>query len=228
MARILSLDTESSWTCQDCNAVHAAPANDQTALGVNLPVPAPENMKRGKQISVAQLIKESFETKLEVRCAERECADVMQLTAQLTGDGDKVTNKERTVTTTITQGPEVLVVHLQRNIPDFTTFPFRRRKLRVDVDYPEDLDLSKHTVDGTELKYRLFGVAAHVGEDVNEGHWIAAVRGRDHRTLWTVSDLDVEDPMSENPLDFDELRRPYYDKKFFDPTVLFYVRTKGK
>ena len=65
-------------------------------------------------------------------------------------------------TTTVTRVPECLIVHLKRFLP------YGKSKNMARLDFPQSLELG-------EKSYTIVGVCSHVGNDLNSGHYLAAV-----------------------------------------------------
>lgn len=65
--------------------------------------------------------------------------------------------------------PPILQVQLQR-------FDFLGKKVFDKVDFPEQLNLSKYTVDGKKHEYELYSVVSHGGYGLNGGHFINFTR----------------------------------------------------
>lgn len=139
---------------------------------------------------------------------------------QLGNDGF-VTSKDRETVRKIRRAAEILVIQLRRTHMD--PYSGQNYKLKNDVDFPEHLDLSAQTTNGRRLEYRLAGVAAHSGQRVDIGHWIAVVRAKAGDGFYTVNDLTFYDKAQ----DFNEMRHPSTGDTNFDPAVLVYVKTAG-
>lgn len=89
-----------------------------------------------------------------------------------------------------------------------------------ELGYPEELDLSEFTQDGSALHYRLFSVVTRRGLTVNSGHYIAAVRTRGGG-FQTISDRQREYGV---PRRFAELQSPESREEPYDSMLLFYVK----
>lgn len=98
--------------------------------------------------------------------------------------------RERQRKFTITQSPEVMIIHLARNQMDEVTFQVYKEEAAV--QYPEDLDLSEFNEGQMSLEYQLYGVIGHDGTE-DGGHYVAAVR---HSTKTAGNDTDSDDPKS--------------------------------
>lgn len=209
------LQQHTSWTCDDCGQDRISAEHDQ---GFTLALAGAP--KRGSSICLSDLLDEYCEEDAAVRCDSEQCSGQSQRASQL--DGEDNTSKQRHRVRKISRGPEVLSVNLRRS----QWVRGQSRKLTDDVDFPEDLDLTRYTTDAKPLRYRLYGVAAHSGESVDSGHWVAAVRSSDGTQYQTINDEELSH--LEEP-DFDELRHPQdlHDVSY-DPALLVYVKIEGK
>ncbi|ANB11459.1 Ubp10p [Sugiyamaella lignohabitans] len=72
----------------------------------------------------------------------------------------------------INDAPEYLTVHIKR----FKFQGSHSQKLKETMKYPLDLDLTKYSVSGEPIKYRLVSVIVHEGRTVSSGHYIALCR----------------------------------------------------
>lgn len=214
------LEQEISWTCADCGATSVSPPDSSRDQGLNLPLADGDAASAEQPLALHALLRDFADETLDIRCDGDVCSARRQIDAE-----QGLTPREflpRRRTWRIARAPAVLCVNLRRHHQDAFG---RACKLRTAVDYPEDLDLGAFTADGTALRYRLYGVAAHAGESADGGHWIAAVRHSDGRHYRTVNDSVVEYEPAQT---FDELRHPNSLGEWFDPTVLVYVKTEGK
>ena len=126
---------------------------------------------------------------------------------------------------TIVQSPEILCICMHRANQKQVGNHYVASRVHNDVDYPEELDLSHFTEDGSVLQYRLFSVVAHRGPTVHSGHCIAVVRSPEGDFV-TISDTVKETPPT--PPDFQDLRYPQFGKEGeeekYDPMLLFYLK----
>lgn len=79
-------------------------------------------------------------------------------------------------TFTLTSAPPILIVQQKR-----FTYDMRRgtsRKLTHHVKFGEWLDLSSHSADGSDVRYRLVGVVNHAGS-LSGGHYVTVAKGPD-------------------------------------------------
>jgi ubiquitin C-terminal hydrolase len=156
--------------------------------------------------------------------------------------------RTRQRTLQITKAPEVLCIQLNRRVMKISAIGrISFNKVSDDVDYPEVLDLSRFTQSGyvcqwrcstlefndadkhdrsrRNLRYRLYGVAAHSG-GASGGHYIAAVRGRSDGTPTFVQDfMTISDQHLRSVThNFNDRRHLSNHGTAFDPTLLFYVK----
>ncbi|KAK3719690.1 hypothetical protein LTR37_004227 [Vermiconidia calcicola] len=195
-------------TCADCN--HRRPKAEEDAfmdLGV-------EKCKPGESRSITDYIRRYLNESLDWTCDEDGCEADRQLQKEA---GSKVVKQPQVLNLQwkISQAPELLCINLKRSGSAGTN-----KKMKDDIPYNEELDLTEFTEDGSELKYRLFSVVAHSGTSPKSGHYIAAVRKREEG-FQTISDLDREEYKTP---DFDELRYPSFEDTKFDPVLLFYSK----
>jgi ubiquitin carboxyl-terminal hydrolase 36/42 len=90
--------------------------------------------------------------------------------------------------TCILRAPLVLIVQLKR----FTTFG---GKIKLPVTSEEQINLAPYHHSREETGYRLNGVIEHIGNGVNSGHYVAAMRGFDEQS-WYFFDDDVKGKVS--------------------------------
>jgi ubiquitin C-terminal hydrolase len=66
--------------------------------------------------------------------------------------------------TLLSKMPKILIFHLRR-------FNAGSEKVKNSIDFPVNLDI----VENTEhlLRYELYGIVSHIGEGLDEGHFIA-------------------------------------------------------
>lgn len=185
------------WHCKDCGANREPP--DDAILGYQLTV------NQGEDLSLEDRLQGWHAHTVEWTC-----------TLGCNGTGSP---KLRQSVHTITQGPEILCIQFNRTQP---LLDGRLIKIRDEVVYPEELDLSQSTVSNVPLKYRLCGVVAHRGS-AEGGHYVAAVRSRNEDFgIVTLSDDQQIETYDE---DLEQgLQRPRYDEQDYDPFLLFYTK----
>ncbi|CAN6245783.1 unnamed protein product [Urochloa humidicola] len=120
----------------------------------------------------------------------------------------KVAAKKRFL---IDKAPSVLTIHLKRFSP-FNPL----QKIDKKVDFPTTLNLKPFVSDseGTDFKYRLYGVLVHAGWNTQSGHYYCFVRTSSG--LWH----NLDDNQVRQVREADVLRQKAY--------MLFYVRNKVK
>ncbi|CAN6252961.1 unnamed protein product [Urochloa humidicola] len=120
----------------------------------------------------------------------------------------KVAAKKRFL---IDKAPSVLTIHLKRFSP-FNPL----QKIDKKVDFPTTLNLKPFVSDseGTDFKYRLYGVLVHAGWNTQSGHYYCFVRTSSG--LWH----NLDDNKVRQVREADVLRQKAY--------MLFYVRNKVK
>lgn len=156
-------------------------------------------------------------------CESEECVQMRQRDEQLGSPGS---HPQQEQTYTITEAPSTLVINLKRG--QFDKRSFQSYKLKDDVPFDEELDLSRFTAGNTALKYRLYGVIAHSGPQPNYGHWIAVVRHRNGTEYRTISDSRIRRGHPAD--DFEEMEYPAWGTdadgkaELFEPTVLVYQK----
>ncbi|KAK3704087.1 hypothetical protein LTR37_014062 [Vermiconidia calcicola] len=207
--RLFMFKQVARWTCEHCNAdCHAKNDNACMELGVQKPK---------QTVSLMDLIRRYHTDSRDWYCTEPGCEAERQLRREAGMDEEEIKRRKKLLMDfKISQAPEVLCIELKRS-----GFGGTNKKIKDDIPYDEELDMTEFTEDESELKYRLFSVVAHSGPSPKSGHHIAAVRKRE-KGFQTISDLDREE--LETP-DFYELRYPSFEKRTFDPVLLFYSRT---
>ena len=120
-----------------------------------------------------------------------DCFDVFVGDELLSGWFNEKTNKKEPVRKNIAfwSFPHILVITLKRYSHD------GRTKNGALVDFPLDLDLSKYTVGykASSYKYKLFGVANHMG-GIMGGHYTAFVRTGDKWYCFNDAEVTEIDP----------------------------------
>lgn len=202
------------WTCEDCNGEHA---HEDTNVGLVLGV---RSCKGPEKLSLMGYLCEYHTDPAEIFCHGLGCEASRQLESD-NGQESARTTKEQKRNFIITQASEVLCVELKRGAYKQVGGHFMASKIGDDVPFPEELDLSEFTEDENSLKYRLYGVVAHRGPNINSGHYIAAVRRQDDEGFRTISDSDIERPEDDS---WEELRYPMFNDAHFDPLLLFYLK----
>ncbi|KAK3642962.1 Ubiquitin carboxyl-terminal hydrolase 25 [Elasticomyces elasticus] len=143
------------------------------------------------------------------------CVAKLRLPASVLGNSAK-SQKRR-----IVQAPNLLVMQIMR-AGTYNKKHKTMNKLTEEVPFDEELDLSAFTHDGTELRYRLYGVVAHRGPHASKGHYIAGVRDRGGKKFTRVDD-DVIGRHYRGS--FQEMRKPRTEKDgTFTPGVLVWQR----
>ena len=144
------------------------------------------------------------------------------------------TPNERDIHKFIHQAPEVLFIHIDRID---RTDPDNPQKIMDQIDYPMNLSLGDYTPDlyvfnhfhrdrrctdilgRSRLRYRLYGVVAHEGEETHEGHYVAGVRAKGGEFPFAkLNNMNVR--LSNRP---SALLRPTWDDES-QTVLLFYVR----
>lgn len=109
----------------------------------------------------------------------------------------------------INDAPEYLAVHIKR----FEFEGTHSRKLKDQMKYPAELDLSEFSVNNKDnaLKYKLISVVIHHGRSVNSGHYVALCR--QPNGSWTEYDDEELRSLSEKEvLDQDSAYMLVYSK----------------
>ncbi|KAK5676856.1 hypothetical protein LTS10_010620 [Elasticomyces elasticus] len=130
-------------------------------------------------------------------------------------------NSTRSQERRIVQAPDLLVMQIMR-AGTYNKKYKTMNKLTADVPFDDELNLSAFTHDGTELRYRLYGVVAHRGPHASKGHYIAGVRDHGGKEFTRVDD-DVIGRHYRGS--FQEMRKPRNQKDgSFTPGVLVWQR----
>lgn len=208
--RLLRMSHIRRGTCQDCGAVTAEPRVD--SQGLQLPIiDATTNAPTTKDL--LGVIREVHNNELlQVSCQTESCREQGRIDRLLFGQ-DGLQTRHRVMR--ITQAPDMLCVALKR-------YDNWGRKIKQDVPFDPELDLTEFTEDGSELKYRLYSVVAHRGDDIQSGHYIAAVRNRDDQTISVADDTQVRTRRGRG---FRDMQRPMTARRIeIPPYLLIYQR----
>ncbi|KAK4894275.1 hypothetical protein LTR27_007408 [Elasticomyces elasticus] len=155
---------------------------------------------------------EHLRDEVEVGCDG--CVAKLSLPASELGNSTK--SQERW----IVQAQDLLVMQIMR-AGTYNKKYKTMNKLTADVPFDEELDLSAFTHDGTELRYRLYGVVAHRGPHASKGHYIAGVRDHGGKKFTRVDD-DVIGRRYRGS--FQEMKKPRNEDGDFTPGVLVWQR----
>lgn len=185
-------------------------------MGLRLSV---RKCRKGEAMTLLDYLDEFHCETVPFTCETEACNQRRDIDLQLGVDSTGEVDAARTFA--ITDAPAALAINLTRVQSDAKRG--RAFKVTDDVEYNELLDLTDFTADGEPLKYRLYGVVSHMGEDVMSGYWIASVRHRNGTAYRTISDGDVEfDP----EVGFGELKWPTFNREEYDATVLLYLKVE--
>lgn len=213
---------EQSWTCEKCGAVspqqHDADHPNGLGIGIDLGIREP---RRG--LTFFEYLQYHFTWRQRVRCESEGCEPTVV-------EGKEA--PQRTMTKRITQTPEVLLIHPKR----FLTGPELGRdeynvplygpqvKLKDVVAFEEYLNIGAFTKHGDDVLYRLDGVVAHMGRDVDTGHYIAVVREPDGVNFVTANDDVAVRRTSDGRGSFLEMRNTASLGSVAEPYVFFYSK----
>lgn len=161
------------WTCQDCGVTR-----DRRDVENCLQLPMP--VTRQGTHNLQHFIGRYFEpTPTVIACRSNQCQGA---------------NKWRTRNTSITVGPEILVIQMVRmrmnNYGNGTKVTYR-----VVPDHRLDLSAYTARVRGTDsnmaLKCELHGIVSHSGTTLTGGHYVATVRCRNGVDFARANDTTV-------------------------------------
>lgn len=218
---------EQSWTCNDCEN-QTVQQVDSTDLG--LPVHLKQDGKHS--LDLIKCLKETFNEKRNIHCDSNECRKGR---SPRTTRSNNKPGPERDYVTRIKHAPQILLMQLRRfNLktkPDAqgrekVVFDRQGRtiweKIRVDVHFPEFLNLNNLSDEDDDCLYRLDGVVAHLGAEPGGGHYVAAVRDYNGFLFENISD----DSSATLPYDgkFTAMRQPVYESDKCDPYILVYSK----
>lgn len=213
LSNLFAINHEVEWQCEDCAKTSlVVESSSQAGTGAGLCV----NILQPKRNCdlMTYLRNNVYREEVDISC------DSYQCTARF-GAGRRITRERRRY---ITQAPEILVLRLNRFTLDEVTY--RPMKLRDAVTFDEVINLGEFTRSGEPLLYKLQGVVAHSGSQVDSGHFIAAVRRLDGKNFYTLNDdqeIHQEWPGEANVR---ELQFPRSRGVDFDPYLLFYSRVR--
>ncbi|CZT19088.1 uncharacterized protein RCC_04934 [Ramularia collo-cygni] len=153
---VFDVDYIESWTCVDCNEHHPAPA--VSAFGLDINVLEVQEVRRIEDY-LEDYEMSPFYSRQPYRCDSEACR-VRALQHGYVAP-DQLRRK------LIVNAPEILVVRLNR-VKDEDEVNSQR------IVYQEQLDLTRYSASGNDIRYKLRGIVDHIGSTQN-GHYTAAV-----------------------------------------------------
>ncbi|KAK5703401.1 hypothetical protein LTR17_022130 [Elasticomyces elasticus] len=195
-----------------CSVCDLQKDSDEYLKEDEISVTMTDEAKKYNGLDLLGCFAEHLRDKVEARCEG--CA------AKTGRAVDSLGNSTRLQQRRIVQAPSLLVMQIMR-AGKTSKSTGTTRKLRADVAFDEELDLSEYTHGGGELRYRLYGVVAHRGPHVSEGHYIAGVRDHGGKKFTRVND-DVIGRHYRGS--FQEMRKPRNEDGDFTPGVLVWQR----
>ncbi|KAM3423322.1 hypothetical protein BST61_g761 [Cercospora zeina] len=212
---VFGMRSKSTWTCVDCEEYHeTAEGPPSTILSIST-VHKPDEGR-----TIADGIRDEFiDATGRPRCESDICEEIR------IDDGPGEDDPLQTRYLKLTQTPEVLIVQQKRFYEDVTdSGDMIQLKDMEEVRCEEYLNLGQYTDDGSDVIYRLDAVIAHYGAEIQQGHYIAAVRSQDEYTLYEVLDDTTISPT-------DDRRLFYYpedaEQTEFQPYVLIYSKIRS-
>lgn len=236
LSTLFDIEHETEWTCDRCGKVHcrveeAGEAGHGVGISVNIQQP-----KRHMISMMSYLRANGYAENIEIRCDSEKCVSKTQLkkaakkAKKSKGKNTSKANDIRMRRKFITKAPEILVIKIARFTATLTDDGnLTTEKLSDMITYPAMLDLTEFTRQSPDedaqgskpLVYKLQSVVAHHGETLDDGHYVAAVRQLDGRSVCTFDD---ETAMQTYPGEgnMKELESPRVGDDQFDPYLLFY------
>ncbi len=181
-------------TCSRPKCGHRSTTSEEQH-NLQVPISSPSNNRYPRLTDY--VTKSMRDTVDDFRCPNPKCKDKAP--------------KRRTFT--LTSAPPILVIQQKR-----FTYDLRKgssRKLTHRVSFGEWLDLSSHSDDGSDIRYRLVAVVNHAGS-LSGGHYITMAKGPDAQ--WR----EMNDSMVRG-VSFGEARDP---GGRWTPYLLFYQRVE--
>ncbi|PPJ58887.1 hypothetical protein CBER1_04448 [Cercospora berteroae] len=205
MQQVFGMLSWSCWQCEDCGENHITEVGSPSHI---LSV-----FVEGQSTIVNAVRKEMTEA-VEIRCATAACEQ-----ARIDAGDDEEEDPVRTRKSVLNKIPEVLILQQKRFTMDKTGVT---KKLKDKVDCEEYLNLGPYTHVGSDVIYRLDAVVAHMGKEVEKGHYVTTVRRQDDNGFETLSDTQVSPT--------DDIQRFYYPqlgRNKLQPYILFYSKVRS-
>lgn len=183
---MFEIGLKESWTCHDCGHEHTKSLEN---AGLGLPVSCVQpGMAMGRGLSWG--MRQSFVDQRELRCYNSTACIEAGKDALF---GEDLPGAVRDFNYTIVRAPEILFIAVGcfDTQPD-NTGSWVQKKIKDRFNYPEHLDLGQHAEPGVTdtFRYRLDSVIAHNGEQIQFGHYIAAVREWNSSDSFHIADDD--------------------------------------